>query len=109
MKATDQKEVKAQYKSKAIETMFELIEPTSVGYIQGHIIEYASRHPDKKGAEDIKKIIQYCEKLLELEYGTESKKERLRKLNASKYRKGEGAVEPNTFRARRPKPRFTRL
>jgi hypothetical protein len=38
-------------------------------FIDGCIVKYASRHRSKNGAEDIKKIIHYCELLLELEYG----------------------------------------
>lgn len=48
----------------------EYITKNKLPYIEGNIIKYATRHRNKNGAEDIKKIIHYCELLLELEYGT---------------------------------------
>ena len=47
----------------------EYITANKLDFIRGNIIKYATR--DKNGAEDIKKIIHYCELLLELEYGEE--------------------------------------
>lgn len=47
----------------------EFIHANKLDFIQGCIIKYAVRFRDKNGAEDIKKIIHYCELLLELEYG----------------------------------------
>ena len=47
----------------------EYITANNLDFIRGNIIKYATR--DKNGAEDIKKIIHYCELLLELEYGQE--------------------------------------
>ena len=46
----------------------EFIQANHIGFIEGSIIKYAVRHRNKNGAEDIKKIIHYCELLLELEY-----------------------------------------
>lgn len=46
----------------------EYITKNKLPYIEGNIIKYATRHRNKNGAEDIKKIIHYCELLLELEY-----------------------------------------
>ena len=40
-----------------------------IGFSEGNIIKYACRHRDKGGAEDIRKIIHYCQLILELEYG----------------------------------------
>ena len=47
----------------------EYITANNLDFIRGNIVKYATR--DKNGAEDIKKIIHYCELLLELEYGKE--------------------------------------
>ena len=47
----------------------EYITANNLDFIRGNIVKYATR--DKNGAEDIKKIIHYCELLLELEYGQE--------------------------------------
>ena len=49
----------------------EYITKNHLSFIDGCIVKYATRHRSKNGAEDIKKIIHYCELLLELEYGEE--------------------------------------
>jgi hypothetical protein len=38
-------------------------------FLQGNIVKYATRHKDKKGAEDVRKIIHYAQMILELQYG----------------------------------------
>lgn len=40
-----------------------------LGFIEGNIIKYISRHKLKNGAEDIMKVKHYAELLLEIEYG----------------------------------------
>ena len=76
----------------------EYIHANGLGYIEGNIIKYATRHSSKNGAEDIKKIIHYCELLLELEYGTkDSKKEGLRELIEPKHREGNRTSKPQFF------------
>lgn len=47
----------------------EYITKNNLSFIEGCIVKYATRHRTKNGAEDIRKIIHYCELLLELEYG----------------------------------------
>lgn len=47
----------------------EYIIANDIGFLPGNIIKYASRYPDKGGAEDIRKIIHYCKLILEFEYG----------------------------------------
>ena len=42
-----------------------------LGFIEGNIIKYATRHRDKGGAQDIRKVIHYAQLLLKLEYGEE--------------------------------------
>ena len=39
-----------------------------LGFIEGNVIKYVSRHRYKNGAEDIKKAIHYLEILLDKEY-----------------------------------------
>lgn len=46
----------------------EYITANGLGFIEGSIIKYATRHRDKNGAQDIRKIIHFCELLLQLEY-----------------------------------------
>ena len=64
------------------------------GFALGNIIKYATRHRKKNGVEDIKKIIHYCELLLELEYAEECKEEGSRESNGEEHREGEGAPQP---------------
>ena len=56
------------YKSKAIQPI-EYILANNLTYIEGCIVKYISRHRDKGKDQDIRKIIHYCELMLELEYG----------------------------------------
>jgi len=49
----------------------EYISKNKLNFLEGNIIKYVSRHRNKNGAEDIKKIIHYAELILELEYGEE--------------------------------------
>jgi len=73
----------------------EYIHANQLGYIEGNIIKYATRHRNKNGAEDIKKIIHYCELLLELEYGDkESEEEGVREPHSEEHRKGKGSSQP---------------
>jgi hypothetical protein len=41
-----------------------------LGFIEGNVIKYVSRHHFKNGKEDILKAIHYLELLLELKYET---------------------------------------
>jgi hypothetical protein len=47
----------------------EYISKNKLDFLEGNIIKYVSRHRNKNGAEDIRKIIHYAELILELEYG----------------------------------------
>jgi hypothetical protein len=75
----------------------EYIHANNLGYIEGNIVKYVTRHSQKNGAEDIKKVIHYCELLLELEYGKVSKEEGLGKPISPEHRKGEDITKPNFF------------
>ena len=75
----------------------EYIHANRLGYIEGNIIKYATRHRNKNGAEDIKKIIHYCELLLELEYAKDSEEEGLRELIETERRKGNLSSKPQFF------------
>ena len=72
----------------------EYIHANQLGYIEGNIIKYATRHRNKNGAEDIKKIIHYCELLLELEYAEKCEEEGLRESHSEEHRKSEVAPQP---------------
>lgn len=40
-----------------------------LGYCEGNVVKYITRHTSKNGAEDIRKAIHYCEFILEQVYG----------------------------------------
>ena len=75
----------------------EYIHANQLGYIEGNIIKYATRHKKKNGVEDIKKIIHYCELQLELEYG-ENKKERTRKFKQHEHRESDELAVGYSYR-----------
>ena len=75
----------------------EYIHANQLGYIEGNIIKYATRNKKKNGVEDIKKIIHYCELLLELEYG-ENKKEGTRKFKQHEHRESDELAVGYSYR-----------
>ena len=46
----------------------EYIHANELGFIEGNVVKYVTRHRRKNGREDIEKAIHYLELLLELEY-----------------------------------------
>lgn len=61
----------AHYKSMKIQPI-EYIHANNMGFLEGNIIKYITRHHAKNGAEDVKKVIHYAELLLKLKYGDNS-------------------------------------
>jgi hypothetical protein len=59
------------YKDKGIQPIV-YIHANNLGFCEGNVIKYVTRHKDKNGAADIKKAIHYLELLLELEYKDDS-------------------------------------
>lgn len=59
------------YKDKAIQPIV-YIHANKLGFCEGNVVKYITRHKEKNGAEDIRKVIHYCELLLELEYKNEN-------------------------------------
>ena len=47
----------------------EYIQKNALGFIEGSIVKYITRYEEKGGANDLDKIIHYCELLKELKYG----------------------------------------
>ena len=47
----------------------EYILANDLPYCEANIVKYATRHKDKGGAEDIRKVIHYCQFILESQYG----------------------------------------
>ena len=66
--ALDRQEGGSHYSKKKIQPI-EYIHANGIDFLAGNIIKYATRHKDKNGAEDIRKIIHYAELILHLEYG----------------------------------------
>lgn len=58
------------YKDKGIQPIV-YIHANNLGFCEGNVIKYVTRHKEKNGAADIKKAIHYLELLLELEYKNE--------------------------------------
>ena len=56
------------YKKCSIEPV-EYIHANGLDFNEGSIVKYISRHRNKNGAEDIRKIKDYCDIILELDYG----------------------------------------
>lgn len=58
----------SHYKDMKIQPI-EFISANGLGFMEGNIVKYVSRHKTKNGAEDVKKIIHYAKLILSLEYG----------------------------------------
>ena len=58
------------YKSMAIQPV-QYIHANHLGFLEGNVIKYVTRHRAKGGADDIAKAIHYLELILLLEYGDE--------------------------------------
>ena len=66
MSANDNQVGGNHYKGKAIQP-WDYIVANNIGYLEGNIIKYASRWRDKGGIDDLRKVIHYAEKLIEVE------------------------------------------
>lgn len=58
------------YKNRGIQPI-EYVMANELGFCEGNIVKYASRHEDKNGAEDIRKVIHYAQFILKFKYGEE--------------------------------------
>jgi len=54
----------------------EYIHANRLGFIEGNVVKYITRWKDKNGIQDLKKIIHYCELLIDLETKDRSKDDR---------------------------------
>jgi hypothetical protein len=66
MEALKRQEAGSHYVKCSIQPI-EYIHANSMGFIEGNVVKYITRWRDKNGIEDLKKIIHYCELLIELE------------------------------------------
>jgi len=62
--STVRRQVGGSHYQLAIEPI-DYIVKNNLGYREGNVIKYVSRHKNKNGAEDIKKAIHYLEMILE--------------------------------------------
>lgn len=67
----DKQEGGDHYKKLIIQPV-EYIMKNNLDFLQGNMIKYATRHKDKNGAEDLRKVIHYAQLALELQYGEKS-------------------------------------
>lgn len=65
---SETKDFNAHYKKCGIEPV-KYIRANNLDFFEGNIVKYVTRHKDKNGAEDIKKVIHYAEMILEDVYG----------------------------------------
>ena len=66
--ASDRQVGGSHYKDMAIQPA-EYSTANRIGYLEGAVIKYVSRHPNKGKAEDIRKAIHACHLILEFQYG----------------------------------------
>ncbi len=72
MSALDKQEGGTHYKDMPIQPI-EFITKNKLDWYQGNIVKYASRHHNKGGADDLRKVIHYAELALEAQYGAPGK------------------------------------
>lgn len=72
MSALDQQEGGTHYKKFAIEPT-EYNQKNNLGWCEGNVVKYVTRHNFKGGVEDLKKARHYIDSLIEMQYkSTES-------------------------------------
>ena len=70
MNALEKQEGGSHYKVMQIQPI-EFIAKNNIPFMEGNCIKYLCRHRSKNGKEDIKKVIHYCELMLEFYYKEE--------------------------------------
>lgn len=58
------------YKQMQIQPV-EFCHANQIGFTEGNVIKYVTRHKQKNGADDIRKAIHCCRLLLKMEYGVD--------------------------------------
>jgi hypothetical protein len=59
------------YRKKAIQP-WDYIISNNLGYLEGNVVKYVSRHADKAGLQDLEKAKHYLDKLIETRYKIEN-------------------------------------
>lgn len=71
MSALDKQVSGNHYKDNSIQPIIYIL-ANNLGFCEGNVIKYVTRHKSKNGRADIEKAIHYLELLLELEYKHET-------------------------------------
>ena len=71
MSAFDKQISGSHYKNKGIQPIA-YIHANQLGFCEGNVVKYVTRHKEKNGKADLEKAIHYLELLIELEYGNVS-------------------------------------
>ena len=66
MSANDSQIGGSHYKGKAIQP-WDYIVANNLGYLEGNIVKYVSRWREKGGIDDLRKVLHYTQKLIEVE------------------------------------------
>lgn len=66
MSANDKQVGGTHYAEKAIQP-WDYIVANKLGYLEGNVVKYISRWKEKGGVDDLRKVIHYTEKLIEVE------------------------------------------
>jgi hypothetical protein len=72
MSANDSQVGGSHYKGKAIQP-WDYIVANNLGYLEGNIVKYVSRWREKGGIDDLRKVVHYAEKLIEVATKEEEK------------------------------------
>jgi len=72
MKANDSQVGGSHYKGKAIQP-WDYIIANDLGYLEGNVVKYISRWRDKGGIDDLRKVLHYTQKLIEIAIKEEKK------------------------------------
>ena len=71
MSALDEQIGGSHYRAGGIQPV-QYIEANGLGFLEGNVIKYVTRHRKKGGAEDLRKARHYIDLLLELRYGEQA-------------------------------------
>ena len=68
MSAVDTQVNGDHYKKHKIQPL-EYIHANELDFFQGNMIKYATRHKDKNGVDDLRKVIHYAQLAMQMQYG----------------------------------------
>jgi hypothetical protein len=98
MSALDKQIDGTHYKDMPIQPI-EFITKNKLDWYQGNIVKYASRHHNKGGADDLRKVIHYAELALEAQYSQPVADAQEKKEDKWQYHMAIGPVGPTGFQS----------